>query len=736
MESSKDRTGCAFAPSTDTALCLIPPKHLWHRVDGLRSLYDKAHGKWPPHVNLIYPFVRKECLTDVAGILEQLDLTSLAGDTLPICLDETDVFAHKHHNTLYIRPSDGENSETLQQLLRRLINGLGWEHSEGFQPHMTIAQSHDMSSDSHRFLIEKVRLLTPLRWDVSQLAVLVRDFECPGISPGRHEMRHWGSVSLRPNPPEQLPIPRSFYGFEGGDDGHAVNAIPQTAYHFRSPSDSWKPYRHRDIPNLPDHSPDRLIVASYNVLAEFKWPGSSERYSKILANILSDQAVADILVLEEVTDQFLSLLLTDQNVCSRYRYSTHGPPDQTDAGLLPSLLNIIVMSKFPIQWSRLPFHRKHKGAVVATFPSVKDCISPGTASLPLVLAACHLTHGLVDGAVVTKKSEVKTLLAHLSAEFQDRPWIIVGDFNITTSSYSLDMARKRQDISARSYRYLRNFDAMVSGMDLQDAWVASRILSGDSSDESSGQRPLSELHEGEQGATFNPLTNELAAKMVGGGMNNRPQRYDRILVNSNLHLRPCRFNMFGFPLTGPRGVLSGAVASDHWGIRCLLERPNPRMLEARDAVQGSAPQLRKAAPTLGDLEKIKKFLDSRGIVPNEEHVQGRNQAVKLLERALQCQGHGELDGDLRSGARLILIPVGSFALGIWTPLSDIDCLCVGEISQKTFFSLAKSRLRKYSSEDITILRTVRANSGTMLELDVRGIKFDLQYCSAKSILEQ
>lgn len=736
MEASKNRAAYAFGPSTDTALCLIPPRHLWHRIDQLRSLYDKACGKWPPHVNLIYPFVQEERLADAVEVLGKLDLSSLVEDTLPICLDEADVFNHRHHNTLYLRPSDGEKGDNLKKLHSRLMDALGRGHDEVYQPHMTIAQSEDVLSDSHGFLAEKVRLLTPFRWDVSQLAVLVRDCERSCTSSGPHNMKHWGSVNLGRNPPEQLPVPESFYGIEDGDSSLSTKAIPQTAYHFRSPAGSWEQCRDKDLSDLPTHDPERLIVASYNVLAEFEWPPSPERHPGILVNILSDRAVADVLVLEEVTDRFLSFLLADGDICSRYPYSTHGPPYQADVGPLPSLLNVVVMSRFPIQWSWLPFHRKHKGAVVATFPSLKNCTSPEAGSLPLILATFHLSQGLVDGAVVAKKTEIHRLLAHLSSEFQGHPWVIAGDFNLCTSSYSLDMARQRQDISPQSYRYLRGFDAMLADIGLQDAWVTSRVLSGESSDQIIGQRLLSELHEGEQGATFDPLTNELAAKMVGSGLNNRPQRYDRIVVNNHLQLRPFRFNMFGFPSKGAGESLDRAVVSDHWGVRCLLERPTSRTIDVGCAVQETSPLFCRATPTLGGLEEIKLCLDLRGSLPNYEDAFGRGQAVELLERALQCQAYNELERDLRKGPRLILVPVGSFALGVWTPSSDIDCLCIGEISQKTFFSLAKTRLRKWSSEGISILRRVRANSGTMMELNVRGIKFDLQYCSASYILEQ
>jgi hypothetical protein len=55
--------------SYQTALCIIPPAHLQSQIDSLRALYDKAHGKWPPHINLIYPFVTVENLPGAMDLI-------------------------------------------------------------------------------------------------------------------------------------------------------------------------------------------------------------------------------------------------------------------------------------------------------------------------------------------------------------------------------------------------------------------------------------------------------------------------------------------------------------------------------------------------------------------------------------------------------------------------------------------------------------------------------------------
>ncbi len=80
---------------------------------------------------------------------------------------------------------------------------------------------------------------------------------------------------------------------------------------------------------------------------------------------------------------------------------------------------------------------------------------------------------------------------------------------------------------------------------------------------------------------------------------------------------------------------------------------------------------------------------------------------------------------------MVIVAVGSFGLDVWDVNSDIDCLCVGSSSVNTFFSLARQRLRRAADQGIKILRADKAGSGTMFEIEIRGIKLDLQYFQAR-----
>jgi poly(A) polymerase Pap1 len=110
--------------------------------------------------------------------------------------------------------------------------------------------------------------------------------------------------------------------------------------------------------------------------------------------------------------------------------------------------------------------------------------------------------------------------------------------------------------------------------------------------------------------------------------------------------------------------------------------------------------------------------------------------VKSILQQNQPRGSGDAVDSNRSKVSIVVVPVGSYGLGVWSTSSDIDCLCVGSISIKTFFAIASQRLKKAVDLGVKILRKVKAASGTMLELDIRGVKLDLQYCPASKIAER
>ncbi|KAK6219591.1 endonuclease/Exonuclease/phosphatase [Colletotrichum tabaci] len=348
-----------------------------------------------------------------------------------------------------------------------------------------------------------------------------------------------------------------------------------------------------------------------------------------------------------------------------------------------------------------------------------------------ILAAIGQTRSEPYNMHMTVAQELQRILSYLRSDYPANQWVIAGDFNITTSSYTVDNAVKKGAITAQTEDVLRNIETTLAEANLLDVWMVSRIEAG-VSDNLKGD--VGHIFEGEQGATFDPRENPHAAKMVGSGLNNRPQRYDRILVKSGGPFRISRFNMFGF-ITGKGETREGPLyASDHWGIRCLLHRFDSKNAAATSA-QVVHVQPKKAPACLSDVAVLRRCMENLNIFPTEQDEAVRKEALQLLQHTL-LDSDQTIGDQTRGRPAIMLVPVGSYGLGTWSRTSDIDCLCIGSISPRVFFILARQRLRKSGNPGVRLLRKVKAKTGTMLEVEILGVKCDLQYCQAPSVLEQ
>ncbi|KAI1345022.1 hypothetical protein F5Y15DRAFT_14843 [Xylariaceae sp. FL0016] len=751
VEVSPDSTTMSLT-SYDTALCLIPPSHVWPSIDRLRSLYDKAYEKWPPHVNLIYPFVPIDDLSQATDLIcsgLQSHRRELEERSFNIQLEDADVFPHRHDNTIFIFDKDSSRTSELNDLRRHILEALKVTITD-HHSHMTIGQSEDIHASSHHYLLKKARLLPNIEWNVDKLQILRRErMLIDGTT--FTQMKLWGTIDLANLSLSKPAVPVAFYdGKKVAWDNRTINEINEdneelnrTPLTFSSSEDKWIPYTDfsKQIDNIVN--PKSFGVASYNVLADFEYPPVNFRYPILVQNLLDQLDSTDIVVLEEVTDDFLTYLCRNDRIRRQFTYITHGPPDQADLEPLASHLNVVVLSKWAFTWNRVTFQRRHKGSLILKLHGIGK--RDGEDLLPIILSTAHLTCGLSDGAVAAKKLELQSIINHLSTYFPRNPWILGGDFNITTSTYTIKAALEKRAISSQTAKYLKSMETMLTETGFVDAWNFSRLHYGDISDDHD-QLHLDEAFEGEQGATFDPGLNELAAEIVGHGFNNRPQRYDRILVKGLDSIHITGFNTFG-RTKGPllqqftkfakgsekNQALGLSYGSDHWGVRCTLEFADDKVDQApKDAGQSMVSLDPKEAPqSLAETSEPRECLSRLHVFPSKADIDEREAALILLKDII-------LDGDRaekRGKPSFVIVPVGSYGLGVWTASSDVDCLCIGPVSSKIFFALASQRLRRAASRGVKLLRRVNAMSGTMLELEISDIKMDLQYCPSTFIAE-
>ncbi|KAL3493496.1 hypothetical protein BJX62DRAFT_82097 [Aspergillus germanicus] len=583
---------------------------------------------------------------------------------------------------------------------------------------------------SRQFLLGKAALLPVVEWNVGELVVLVRDRDrSQGRDSVGSRMNVWGQISLF----EDCPINQAP---EVGDgEAEVMVTSPAIAaskaetgitFQFKDAEGKWLATDAALPATKPIESP--LTIASYNVLIDIPYPPPTERFPNLLSNLLSPTATADILILQEVSDEFLSFLLADSQIRSLYTFTTHGPPNQEDIGPLASLRNVVALSKYPFTWEWLQFENRYQGAVILQFDTGPD-------KKPLVVAGIHLTCGLTDKSIWAKQSQLQTVLKHLETEHAASDWIIAGDFNITTSSYTMDLAVKRKSISTQAASVLSSLEGMLAAAGLSDTYFAGRA-GGSGGD--LGTLDMGGLYEGEEGATFDPSMNELAAKSAGQSLRARPQRYDRIMVRGD-GFEVSGFNMFGLPQNSAvEGEVEGALGSDHWGIRAILDLNSPKQRDSSSKKQFL--EISHASESLS-ADNLMSCLRKAGTFPTPEEITHRHETIAQL-RAFINERDPNLSLDTRLTLSFPVVPAGSYGLGVWTSTSDIDLLAIGTVSPRTFFALMISKIRRASqspekdSENvIRLLRKVTAASGTMLELHVRGIHIDLQYCPATRVAE-
>lgn len=721
--------------SNDTALCIIAPDTACGHVNQLRELYDKAYGKWPAHINLIYPFVAPENLPRAQEQLkayfdEHLDTSKSHTTTL----SDAGIFKHRNNSTVFLQEDQSKSDSSMASLRSMAMQALGQKPGPS-NLHLTIGQTENNTLFSQQFLLSKARLLPKLKFPVGALAILVRDRSGPVDC-----MRLWGVIDIarpedawRPSTPEHWieQDPTAAKDLSVGDDEQGEVPIRNTptanrnlqsgqTYNYDPQQDVWSVC---DNTSQIDTHASNLKISSYNVLIDSEYPPTHERDPFLISTILSESATADVLVLQEVSDDFLSYILSIPEIQERYPYASHGPPSQPNIGPLPNLRNVIIFSRWCFSWKFVSFQQKYKGALVANFGGI---ISNETSSQQnLVVAGVHLTAGLTDSSVAAKNEQLQALRDYLVDQHDADAWVIAGDFNIPTSTYTIDTALKEGSISRETVAALSSIEMELNDAGLIDTWAVARVEATDEVVSST----YDELFDGEEGGTFDPRNNILAAATSENSIG-RPQRYDRIFARFQDNFRVSRCNHFGLPseVDGQQ-----VVPSDHAGIRSTLEflKSEGQSLELANRMKVG---LKRAGPCLSQSTELDSVLAAGGMFPSEEEVQQRKKALEILKQVVYGTS-GDYETS-KSDVPMVIVPVGSYALGAWTSGSDIDCLCIGTISSKTFFKLARQRLFKAHDQGVRVLRKVEANTGTMLELSVLGVAMDLQYCPAARVVER
>lgn len=813
----------------DTALCIIPPRHLWPQIDRVRSLHDRNFPNWPPHIKLMYPFVPVQTFS---LHLESISKAVQHLGPIPVRLKTPDLYNEdERRQAIFLHVDDAEHVDEdggrkfpLDRLCKTVIEAVErLEKSTGagaWYRSMTVGHSLvGESADGAQSLLLRAGLLSGIGWEVDELHVLIREGLTSEPRPEGSRMIDWATISLRDGGLRVHQKRDARLRFCTLDNkavaGHVE--IPGVRKFYNDPTSqtakTYSPYCYDGVEwshRTPDPSQQRtlsaaqrtLTVASINVL------GRTDKFLMLIQNVLHSDAEADVLVLQEATGVLLSQILHDRRIQEKYTFCTHRPIDETDCcDALPNQKMVVVLSRYAFDWEIIPLpllesepepacpreHEKdvsghedisdqiknertlvkssadgygtrtHDRALLVEFRISKDSTNPFKPPAPLALAAFHLTPGWNQEAYQAKALELDAIKHYI---FTGTPAILAGGFNMPTSAFTLCNSDFGED--------LRHVEQGLLSGGYIDTWMITKIDSGAETDND----PVLRIFQGEQGCTDGVISPGPVADHFDFGhdqLGRRPQRLDRILVKPHNLLMVQSFNRFGKIArlqedepsdnlgtsgssepcspdsldTQPRTKATldtlrkrrEAVAHDtsHWGVRAVLKLGRHSLYSlgnvngADNSGQSAASYFNKGlSPHLREHGSLLKALRDADGFPLLRECRLREKAFELLKDVLLGSSSKRASSEPGDhNVDLVILPVGSYGLGVWTSLSDLDCLCVGSFSFPTFIDLARQRVRQAANRGIKLIGKNKTYAGTKLALDMRiredVLRIDLTY---------
>jgi 2'-5' RNA ligase len=674
--------------SAATAIAIIAAPEHHPEINKLRIVHDKAYHKWQPHINILYPFVQPPQLDNAVALLK----TALQKSNFPnlnIKTDEVGVFTHRKNATLFLKP-DLESIKSIGGLRKCLVEALGREESDGthdgmFRPHLTIGQA-GLQGDSVERLSEKIKRLVGFEWECCSLAVLKR--KTTGEMEVVDILSLEDKVSERRDPPIEITASET-----GWSPCFTLNKDKE-----------WETYSQVISTHSSDIIlPKEITIVTYNLMAEPIAPPFVNRVPLILDAVTSATHSAHglrVLCLQEVNEEILLLLLKSPQIQRIYQYSTHTP-----SSVFESKRNLVTLASKPFTSFNIDFAERHKSSLVI------KALNPN-----IMVANVHLTSALTDISVAAKARQMATLTNFLRKDSERNvgPIFVAGDFNLTSSLKTIETALVKRIITPSTAAAVKN---IIDENIWEDAFL--KYIDFDSGEEHEDEDSEQES-KGEEGVTFDRLNNPLAA-LSKGPVDERPQRYDRILwlKNEGVQVEVESVERFGFPDE------KGECGSDHYGVCATMSLSRSATIDTLS----SSNELPIRAKT-GDVRLVPDETDLTSLLgsymPTEEDKAQRVSAIEVLKETL--------------GGDVILAPLGSYAMDTYFPDSDIDLLVIGTVSPRTFFETAQEHLkalRRESSPEDGIKGLHFVNSLVpIIEVVVRGIKIDLQYCQATELVSR
>jgi len=166
-----------------TAIVVVPPKEVWPQIQSIRQQYDKSFVRWPPHINLIYPFVPAGEFPEAAAKIKQ-QFTNASLSPFRVTFANFSFFQHgKKSCTVWCDPQvqQGNELKDLQNNLEKVFpfcDDLSTRSEHGFQPHLSVGQFQG-KAESEGKINEFMRTWKPFTFEVTEVFLISRKGDDP-----------------------------------------------------------------------------------------------------------------------------------------------------------------------------------------------------------------------------------------------------------------------------------------------------------------------------------------------------------------------------------------------------------------------------------------------------------------------------------------------------------------------------------------------------------------------------
>ncbi len=165
----KERTRLSYK----STLVILPPSQNMVRVQEFRKIHDRQFRRWPPHVNILYPFLEKSTLDE--AILQVREALRNV-DTFEVELKKASYFVHKSGRcTVYLVPDPVERIREIHGLLLARFpyctRQSSFEH--GYTPHLSIGQARNRKT-AEILSKEAAESICPLSFTIKSVFIMTR----------------------------------------------------------------------------------------------------------------------------------------------------------------------------------------------------------------------------------------------------------------------------------------------------------------------------------------------------------------------------------------------------------------------------------------------------------------------------------------------------------------------------------------------------------------------------------